>query len=113
MVVWCLSVIALGCLSYAPARAGPVMHAHHPGLVGPGADPLQVDPAGKDALSLAYGDGMDQQHILVNQAEPHKRLRGANAAGHAQVLPWLLLDLVHGCSQVVITLHYEQLGMLP
>lgn len=61
------------------------MYAHHAGRVGLHTYQFQIDPPGKHTLAPANGNGMNHEHIVVNQTEPHKCLRGADAAGYAQV----------------------------
>src|SRR5258708_21943383 len=90
MVVLFLSATSLHFLSNSIAERWLVMHTHHPGLVRLCAYQMQVDPVGEHALTLADGDGMDHEHVLINQTEAHKRLRVANAATHAHFFSALL-----------------------
>jgi hypothetical protein len=68
---------------------------------------------GEQRFARANGDGMDLQHVFVDEAEPGEPLCGAPAARHAEVAAGLPLEFGDGGDQVVIVAGDDQLRVIP
>src|ERR1035438_4204895 len=92
---------------------GLVDQACHAGAVGLGAVQGEVGAAAEYPLTLAQGDRMHHEHVLVDQPEARECLRGPDASWHPDVAAGLVLGGVAPLAQVVVVSHHEQLGVVP